>query len=385
MTNLPAFRLFFAVQLLVTTTQLHAQSWPMFRGNSQQTGVASCTLPEKPALLWQFKTGEAIVSTAAIADHVVYVGCDNGMLYALHLADGKVKWQTQTSPSTQPSSAPSTQPSRPSIQSSPTVYGDLVLFGDQDGVFHAVASADGRPRWTFQTNGEVISSANCWKDRVVFGSYDNNLYCLKLTNGTLLWKFETEGRVHGTPAIAGDKALVSGCDGKLRAISLEDGKQASEVDLGGYSGASAAVSGPTAFVGTFTNQVVGVDWAAGKILWNYENPDRQFPFYSSVALTDQRVFIGGRDKTLHALDPKTGKAVWTFRAKGRIDSSPVVVGLRVFVGSTDGLLYAVDAADGRESWQYDAGSPISASPSVAEGRLIVGTEDGVVLCFGEKK
>lgn len=358
--------------------------WPMFRGGPRQTGVATCDLPEKPVVLWQFKTGDVILSTAAIVEQVVYFGCDNGTLYALNLADGSVKWQTYTSPSTQPASAPASQPIRAAIQSSPTVHGDLVLFGDQDGVFHAVASKDGKPRWTFQAAAEVISSANCWKDRVVFGSYDNSVYCLALADGKLLWKYETEGRVHGTPAIVDDRALVSGCDGKLRSISLADGKQVGEVELGGYSGASAAVMGDSAFVGTFTNQVVGVNWAAGKILWNYENPDRQFPFYSSAAVTEKAVYIGGRDKTLHALDPKTGKPAWTFRAKGRIDSSPVVVGRRVFFGSTDGVLYALNDSTGVEVWQYDAGSPINASPAVSQGRLVIGTEDGVVLCFGER-
>ena len=46
--------------------------------------------------------------------------------------------------------------------------------------------------------------------------------------------------------------------------------------------------------------------------------------------------LGGRDKMVHALDAKTGKAHWTFMTNARVESSPAIVGNRVFVGSTDG-------------------------------------------------
>jgi len=76
-----------------------------------------------------------------------------------------------------------------------------------------------------------------------------------------------------------------------------------------------------------------------QIAWTFE-PQRSQPFYSSAAVTDKLVIVGGRDKLVHALDRAKGKEVWTFPTKGRIDSSPVVVGDRVFVGSLDGNLYA---------------------------------------------
>jgi outer membrane protein assembly factor BamB len=101
-------------------------------------------------------------------------------------------------------------------------------------------------------------------------------------------------------------------------------------------------------------------------------------------VTDRFVVVGGRDKTLHCLDTGTGKALWTFKTKGRVDASPVIVGSRVFAPSSDGNLYGLDLASGKEFWRYEVGSPMSASPAVGGGRLVVGTEDGVVFCFGDK-
>ena len=95
--------------------------------------------------------------------------------------------------------------------------------------------------------------------------------------------------------------------------------------------------------------MLAIDIKARKILWRYENPNRQFPFYSSAALADGRVIVGSRDKLVHAIDAATGKPAWTFTTRARVDSSPAVAGGRVYVGSSDGRLYVLDAAPGQGS------------------------------------
>ena len=136
------------------------------------------------------------------------------------------------------------------------------------------------------------------------------------------------------------------------------------------------------FVGTYGGTVLGIDWKASRVTWKFADPDREFPFLASAAITDKLVIVAGRDKRLHALDRQTGKPAWTFVTKGRIDSSPVVVGRRVFVGSSDGNLYAVDIETGKETWRFEAGGPISASPAIAGDLLVIGTEDGMIYGFG---
>jgi outer membrane protein assembly factor BamB len=85
---------------------------------------------------------------------------------------------------------------------------------------------------------------------------------------------------------------------------------------------------------------------------------------------------------VHAIDAVTGKAVWTFATRSRVDSSPVIAAGRAYVGSSDGRLYALDVATGQKQWEFDAGSPLTASPGIASGRLVIGTVDGVLYCFG---
>ena len=364
--------------LLFFIGQASFANWASFRGNPQLTGVSNSELPENPRLLWTFQAADMIESTAAVVDGTVYVGALDGFLYAIDAQTGKKRWTYQASGH---------------IKASPSVDNRVIYFGDGEGVFHAVDIATQRMKWQFKTEGEIISSANFVGDRVLFGSYDGFLYCLNRENGELIWKFETEGYVHGTPGIwtqptkatgeARNFTIVTGCDSYLRVLNTEDGTQAQQVDLGAYVGASPAISGDYVYCGTYGSEILGVNLDTGAIAWRYRHPKRRFPFFASAALTDNAVIIGGRDKMVHALSPKTGESLWTYTTKSRIESSAVIVGTRAFLGTTGGVLIALDVSTGESVWEFVTGSSIVASPSITDNRLYIGTEDGILYCFGK--
>src|SRR6266545_1999578 len=82
--------------LLALTLASAAADWPMYRGGPSLAGVTSGTLPAKPGLLWSFKTGGPVKSSAAIIAGRVFVGSDDGNVYALDLAAGKTLWAFKT-------------------------------------------------------------------------------------------------------------------------------------------------------------------------------------------------------------------------------------------------------------------------------------------------
>ena len=361
-------------------------NWTSFRGNPELTGVTDSSLPDNLELLWIFQAGDMIESTATIQDDTVYVCASDGHLYAINADTGKSIWKYQAA-------AP--------CKSSPSIKDGVIYFGDGDGVFHAVDIATQERKWQYTTQGEIISSANFAGDSVLFGSYDGFLYCLNRMNGDLLWKYETEGYVHGTPGIwtepddgSGNElnfVVVTGCDSYLRVINIKTGKQVQQVNLGAYVGASPAILEDEtntlkvrAFCGTYGSEVVGVDLTSGDISWRYKHPQRQLPFFASAAVKQDMIIIGGRDKIVHALTPDRGEPLWTYTAKSKIESSPVIVGKRVFFGTTRGLFIALNITTGNQVWKYDTASSIVASPSVADGKIYIGTEDGILYCFGEK-
>ena len=94
------------------------------------------------------------------------------------------------------------------------------------------------------------------------------------------------------------------------------------------------------------------------------------------------LFQRGRDKLVRAFDPASGKQLWEFAARARVDSSPVIAGNRVYVGGNDGKLYVLDLQSGKSVFEFEAGGPLSASPAVASGRLVIGSQDGKLFCLG---
>jgi outer membrane protein assembly factor BamB len=177
-------------------------------------------------------------------------------------------------------------------------------------------------------------------------------------------------------------AYVAGCDEILRGVRIATGREVMQVRSGAYTGASPALLAGNAFYGTFNNEVLGVNLVARQVGWRYQNRERQFPFYSSAAVIDARVVVGGRDKMVHCLDAYTGRPHWTFGTQARVESSPAVAADRVFVGSNDGRLYVLGFRDGRRVAEFNLGAPVSASPAIASGRVVVGAQDGKLHCFG---
>ena len=344
-----------------------AANWSQFRGNHSLTGVSESNVPTSLKQLWTYEAGDSIESSAAIVGSTVFVGSQKGELVALNLENGSVYWKFSTG--------------SPIGESSPAYAGGAVYIGDLGGWLNALNASDGKKLWAFKTNGEIKSSPVVVGDRVLIGSYDEHLYCLSARDGSLLWKFKTNGPVHSTPGVSGGMAFIAGCDALFRAIRIADGKEVFNVSSGAYTGASPALRSGSAFYGTFDNEVLSVNLAQKQIVWRYQHPERKFPFYSSAAVTTTRVVVGGRDKLVHGLT-LSGKGVWTFATRARVESSPAIAGGRVFVGSNDGRFYVLGLNDGAKLWEFNAGAPLSASPAIANGRIVIGSQDGRLYCFG---
>ncbi|CAN5562978.1 hypothetical protein BH20ACI3_BH20ACI3_38010 [soil metagenome] len=364
--------LFIALYFCFLPSFLYAQdtpadNWSQFRGNHRLTGVSQSAVPTTLKPLWTYEAGESIESSAAIVGGTVFVGSQKGELIALNLENGSAYWKFSTG--------------SPIGESSPAFSAGVVYIGDLGGWINAINASTGQKLWAYKTGGEIKSSPVVAGDRVLIGSYDQNLHCVSTRNGSLLWKVKTNGPVHATPSISGGLAFVAGCDEVFRAIRISDGREVFTVTSGAYTGASPALRDNAAYYGTFDNEVLMVNLRDRSIGWRYQHPQRKFPFYSSAAVLQDRIVVGGRDKMVHGLDA-AGKGVWTFTTQARVESSPAIAGGRVFVGSNDGRFYVLNLSTGAKLWEFTAGAPLSASPAIARGRIVIGAQDGRLYCFG---
>lgn len=396
-----------------------ADTWPRFRGDMALRGVSPSRLPARLAPRWVFEPDRdvqsiiatpparenriaapptssppastaraftapaddqsssreaAVKSSAVIANGRVFVGHGNGRVYALDLKRGKKFWEFKT---------------EGEVEAAPLVVGDTVFIGSADMWFYALDAETGELRWKHETQGKIAGGANAWRSadgkstRVLFGSYDSKLYCLDARTGDEIWTHTTDNYINGTPAIADGLAAFGGCDGKMHLVEIETGASREPIEVNAYLAGSPALDKGQIFTGHYGNEVICLavaDAGTDKRKWTYKS--RDFPYFSSPALSQTLVVIGGRDRRLHAINRGDGKLAWDFRTRGQVDSSPVIVGDKVVFGSNDGRLYVVSIRDGAEVWSYEIGKDVIASPAVASGMIVVGCEDGRVYAFG---
>ncbi len=337
------------------------------------SGVSKVVIEKTPyALLWSFKTNGAIFSSPAIGpDGTVYIGSDDGNLYALN-PDGTVKWKFQTAGCIR--STPAISPDgtlyfvsddgflyaldtksllkrlkwKVNIgsshvhwweRSSPTIGSDGTIYvGSTNGSLYAI-TPEGKLKWKFSTGDCIVSSPAISSDGTIYvGSNDRNLYAITL-EGKLKWKFSTDDRVISSPAIGSDGTIYVGRgDRNLYAITPE-----------------------------------------GKLKWKFSTGNG---VTSSPAIdSDGTIYVGSVDRNLYAITPD-GKLKWKFSTGDRVISPPAIGSDgTIYVGSDDRNLYAI-TPDGKLKWWFSTGNCVSSSPAIsASGVLYFGSQDGRIYAI----
>jgi len=145
---------------------------------------------------WSFETGDSVTSSPAIgADGTVYVGSNDGFLYAIN-PDGTKKWSVETGDY---------------VTSSPAIGADGTIYvGSNDGFLYAI-NPDGTKKWSYEeTGGPVTSSPAIGAGGTVYvGSYDGYLYAIN-SDGSYKWSFGYEDPIYSSPAIGADGTIYVG-------------------------------------------------------------------------------------------------------------------------------------------------------------------------------
>lgn len=120
-----------------------------------------------------------------------------------------------------------------------------------------------------------------------------------------------------------------------------------------------------------------------KLKWAFGFPDVTSA-RSQPALVGNRLFVGSDAGDVHALDPRTGCAYWSYQAQATVRTALVVApyrqasgaaGWAVYFGDLRANAYALDATTGREIWIRKADdhplAAITGAPVVHAGRVFV--------------
>src|SRR5208283_4921743 len=98
------------------------------------------------------------------------------------------------------------------VYSSPAVVGGVVYVGSEDGSVYALNAANGDKLWRYTTGGSVDSCPAVVDGVVYIGSWDDNVYALNATNGAQLWNFTTGSAIHSSPAVVNGVVYIGSDD-----------------------------------------------------------------------------------------------------------------------------------------------------------------------------
>jgi len=105
-----------------------------------------------------------------------------------------------------------------SIESSPASVSDKVFVGANNGFIYAIQASNGQKVWDKQIGNSlapVKSSPAVANGHVIVGSGDKNVYWLNANDGTVEKQFSAESAVSTSPAIDGKRAFVAADEGTL--------------------------------------------------------------------------------------------------------------------------------------------------------------------------
>ena len=265
-------------------------------------------------LIWHFDTIRRSISTAAVADGLVYIADFSGYLHCLDAETGELQWTYDTFAA---------------VWASPFVVDGKVYLGDEDG--DVVVLEHGRTM-------NVLAEMN-------MGS---------AVYGTIVPRQQRDLPEQPQRAVQAGPGLMSLLARAARvglvvllALWLVPALSAqAPADAWSQFRGSPALTGVSA----------SVPPADLELLWTYDVGD---VIESSPAVVGDVVYLGAGSGDLLALDLDSGELLWSYTTGNLIgESSPAVADGTVYVGDLAGVLHAVDAADGHPRWTFETEAEI---------------------------
>ncbi|MHC4401253.1 MAG: LamG domain-containing protein, partial [Planctomycetota bacterium] len=109
--------------------------WPTYRGANDRSGYTKTAVPTELEQAWKTDLGEKLTSVVVAGGMLFTASVDSHTVHALDAASGEPRWSY-------------TAGGR--VDSPPTIYAGMALFGSADGYVYCLHAADGQFVWRFR-------------------------------------------------------------------------------------------------------------------------------------------------------------------------------------------------------------------------------------------
>jgi outer membrane protein assembly factor BamB len=386
---------------------LLAVAWTQFRMGPQNNAVVDGDLNAS----WRIETGGQISASPTIEGGTLYLGNNNGALYAIEASTGKIFWTAHVP--------------NP-LMSAPLIYNDLVIVGEGDPTSRtstpsapvmvgqgpsALIGFDrftGNMRWQTALSGSAMPTPAIidgilihhdgagWingldpatgekKYQHWIGSMASMSAILPIENGDFVttgvgtnaaWRMRADGG-----AIVWRSSFLKGASGVGDCPPVSDGRRI-------FCDYVAPVA-PDAFtvIGDLSvERAYALDARSGASLWDVALESGALPIRNEAAIplfADGRLYVGSAIAPwMHALDASTGMVVWETPTHGPVKGGLVDVDGIVYFGDYGGYLWALDAKTGSVVGDKQMHTAFNVGSPLVVGRtLIIGSDSGSVIAI----
>lgn len=312
------------------------------------TSTSGATLWTRDLTQPSDKSGESSGGGLAVEESTLYVSLGAGVLAALDVSSGSVRW---------------TQKLEATGTGSPTVYGDNVYVTAGDETGWALRKSDGRVAWraggTSSLNNVLGAPAPALTPQfAIFAFGSGEVQGVFRQGGLNRWTASVVGRrpgrarslvsdVTSAPVVSGNTVYVGNYSGRLAALDATSGTRKWTARDGAIGPVWPA--GDSIFAVTDLNELVRINAADGARIWGVALPNftKTRPKRQSVVYTHNgpvvaggRVIIASDDGLIRSYSPTDGSLLGTVEISGGATTAPVVAGGTMYVVSAKGQLHA---------------------------------------------
>ncbi len=369
-----------------------AGTWPQYRSEVTHAGVAppGTTVGPGIALYWNstplaIGTYTASKSSPTVDEKYIYIGVDDGQLYALNKTNGEIVWSFKTHKYFKEMNQ--TDPNHRGIHGTACYDEEYVYVGDYSGYNYCLDKETGTLVWENKLGGSIGASPVLYNEylftAVEFPTPNGKIFVQNKSDGSVVWETEYLGNhPHSSVTIDPTRGycFVGANNGYFFCFDFVNKEQVWKYKTGGEIKSTAAVAGDLVYITSWDYKLHAFWIENGTQHFTFSTKERTM---SSPSVWDGKVYFGSHDDILYCINAFTGEKYWSYKTGGSITSSPTVVGDTgvVLIGSKDRKVHMLDARDGEHLWSYETTGWVTSVPTATGNALYVFDDKGRVWCF----
>lgn len=336
---------------------------------------------------WQTRVGQGIQKhysrlRPAVQDDKVFVADRHGAIAALNVADGREIWRNEIGG--RRGILNRWFKGEPARISGLTVAGPLLFVGTENGKVFAFNNETGELEWEQSVPGEVLAAPAVGDGRVVVHLGNGRVVSMSARSGEIQWQHEDDVSLlslRGTsqPVISSGGVMFGGSTGKAVVLISQTGQLAWEERIATPTGSTELerivdadgtplVVGGTMYLSAQNGELVALDLRTGEALWK-----RDYGAWRSPIQAQNRIVLVDQQSNLISVDRNNGLEQWrNTDLYLRSVTEPATLGSYLVAADRFGYVHWFDRSNGQLVGRLELnGDAVRSAPVLAGERIIV--------------